>query len=118
MTDDAQEILAELASIKELQFIFSVDHVGANRVWNSGHADKLRLYGLQIDTFEEISLEISYMPPLFLLKNDNPEIGISFILKSMTENQREVIKKIATAQLENPEEKGIRIKELLSLCVE
>ena len=60
-----------------------------------------------------------YQPPLFSAKNDNQELGIAFILKSMTAKQREVIKLIAKHQLANPEEKkGIRFKQLLNETTE
>ena len=36
----------------------------------------------------------------------------------MTKNQIEIIKLIAKYQLDNPDEKGVKIKVLLNLCVE
>lgn len=58
------------------------------------------------------------MPPLFAAKNDCQEHGISYVLRSMTKNQREIVKIIAKYQLENQDSKGIRIRDLLDLCVE
>ena len=63
-------------------------------------------------------MEVIYGPPLFSAKNNNQELGIQYILRSMTKNQREIIKLIAKYQLDNPEEKGVKIKVLLNLCVE
>jgi len=36
----------------------------------------------------------------------------------MTKNQIEIIKLIAQYQIQNPDEKGVKIKVLLNLCVE
>lgn len=73
----------------------------------------------QLDTFIGYDLEIETRgDELFSAKNENQEHGVAYILKSMTKNQREIIKLIAKYQLETPEEKGIKIKELLNLCVE
>ena len=36
----------------------------------------------------------------------------------MTENQRKILDEIAKHQLAKPEEKGIRIRDLLGICVE
>lgn len=52
-------------------------------------------------------MEQEYQSPLFSFKNDNQEVGLAFVLKSMTSNQRNIIKLIAKYQLDNPQEKGI-----------
>ncbi len=48
-----------------------------------------------MDTFICYDLEFEYQSELFSAKNENQEIGVAFILKSMTKNQREIIKLIA-----------------------
>ena len=58
-----------------------------------------------MDTFSHFELEYMHYPSLFSAKNDTHEIGINFILRSMTTTQRQIIKMIAKHQLENPEEK-------------
>ena len=45
-------------------------------------------------------------------------MGLTFVLKSMTKNQREIIKIIAKYLLDHPLEKGITIKDLYELCVD
>jgi Spy/CpxP family protein refolding chaperone len=74
---------------------------------------------MEIDTFLTFDKEFMYQPPLFTAKNDNQELGLAFILKSMTNNQRKIIRIIAKYQMENLHEKnGIKMKELLELSVE
>ena len=55
---------------------------------------------------------------MFSFKNDNQEVGLQFVLKSLTKNQREIIKLIAQHMLDNPQDKGIAIRDLVAKCVE
>lgn len=71
-----------------------------------------------MDTLLPYDKELMFQGDLFSQKNNNLELGIEFILKSMTDKQREIIKLIATNQINNPEEKGVKQKKLMSLCVE
>lgn len=64
-------------------------------MWNDTQLDKFNFYTIQVDTFLSYDKEFMYQPPLFTAKNDNQELGLAFILKSMTENQRKIIKVIA-----------------------
>lgn len=73
---------------------------------------------MEINTYQLQELEFQYQPKLFSAKNDTQETGLMFVLRSMTSHQRSIIKLIAKYQLENYEEKGIKIKHLLNLCVE
>ena len=61
---------------------------------------------------------MDYSPSLFSAKNENQEIGLSFILKSMTAGQQQIVKSIAQYQLENSDKKGILVSELYNICVE
>ena len=49
----------------------------------------------QMDTFIGNDLEFEYQSQLFSAKSENQEIGVAYVLKSMTKNQREIIKLIA-----------------------
>lgn len=48
--------------------------------------DRFNFYCMQIDTFESYDVELEYYFSLFSTKNDNQEVGLQFILKSMTKN--------------------------------
>jgi hypothetical protein len=53
----------------------------------------------QLDTFIGYDLEYDTGgQELFSAKNENQEHGVAYILKSMTKNQREIIKLIAKYQ--------------------
>ncbi len=48
--------------------------------------DKYMFVALECNTFDDYDVELEYQPPLFSLKNDNQEVGLTFVLKSMTGN--------------------------------
>jgi hypothetical protein len=88
-------MLAGLAKTDKVKLIFSVDHVKSGILFSDCLLDQLNLVCLQVDTFFEYQAEMDYMPPLFSAKNENQEIGLSFILKSMTQQQQAIVKLIA-----------------------
>jgi hypothetical protein len=87
--------LSELSEIKYITFIISVDHIKAGMLWSEQMLDRFGFIGVEINTYEDFEYELEYQSPLFSFKNDNQEVGLTFVLKSMTRNQREIIKLIA-----------------------
>ena len=88
----------------------SIDHIKSTSVLWSDHAlDQCNMVCIPMHSFAVHTEELEHMPSLFSVKNDNEEIGLSFVLRSMTKNQIEIIKLIANYQLENPQEKGIQM---------
>ena len=61
---------------------------------------------------------MDYCPSLFSAKNENQEIGLAFILKSMTEQQQKIVRLIAKKQLESAESRGIEWKAFAEECIE
>ena len=68
----------------------------------------------QVDTYSEYDIEKEYSPKLFRTSSVLQEIGVKYILKSMTENQKFILKEIAKYQLENPNELGITYSSLFN----
>ena len=80
--------------------------------------DRFNFVAFEVNTFEDFTFELDYQSTLFSFKNDNQEIGLSFIFQSMTKNQRDIVKIIAQHQLDNPQDKGITMKDLMIKCVD
>ena len=57
--------------------------------------DRFNFVAFEVNTFEDFTFELDYQSTLFSFKNDNQEIGLSFIFQSMTKNQRDIVKIIA-----------------------
>lgn len=66
--------------------IVSVDNIKAGIMWSEQMLDKFNFIGFELNTFEDYYCELDYQSPLFSFKNDNQEIGLTFILKSMTDS--------------------------------
>ena len=113
-----QEMLAELATIEAIKLIVSIDNCKSGVLFTDHQLDMFNFVCIRADTFHPIKDELEWQPTLFSAKNDNQELGLIFIFKSMTKNQREIIKLIAKYMLDNPQEKGIQQRDLLNRCVE
>jgi hypothetical protein len=55
---------------------------------------------------------------LFTNKAENEELGLSYVFKSLTDTQKDIIKLVAKAHLDNPDDKGIKMKDLFAICVD
>ena len=84
--EECQDYLSELACISQIKLMITVDHLQTARLWNDSQLDKFNYYTVELNTFIYYDKEFEYQPPLFSAKNENQEIGIAFILKSMTVN--------------------------------
>lgn len=111
-------MLAGLAKTQKVKLIVSLDHIKSGILFSETLLDKFNFVCLQVDTFAEYSAEMDYSPSLFSAKNENQEIGLSFILKSMTQQQQQIVRLIAQYQLENQEQKGILVNDLFNMCTE
>ena len=91
-----QEMLGELASINLLRFIITVDNIKSGVLFTDQLLDQFNFVCLQVDTFTSfIADELEWQPDTYSAKNDNQELGLAFIFKSMTTNQRAILKVIA-----------------------
>ena len=109
---ELQRHLSTLARCDKIGIIATTDTLKPGAFWDDSVLDKYSFVFYQVNTFEEFHLEKSLSTPLFSMKNEREELGLSYILKSFTEDQVKVIKIIAKFQLDNPHEPGIKEKEL------
>lgn len=87
----ALETLAMLAACKHIRMVVSLDNCKAGVLFTDRLLDSFNFATFQLDTFLEFNDECSYQPSLFSQKNENQEIGLAFIFKSMTEHQRAIV---------------------------
>lgn len=81
--------------MKGLSLIVTVDNIKSGMMWSEQMLDRFNFMSIEVNTFEDYDCELEYQSPLFSFKNDNQEVGLTFVLKSMTKNQRDIIKLIA-----------------------
>lgn len=95
-------MLGELATFPMLRFIVSVDNIKSGVLFTDALLDQYNFVCVPLHTFEAFEDELEWQPDTYSAKNDNQELGLAFIFKSMTNNQRSILKTIASHQLENP----------------
>ena len=100
----------------QVRFIASIDHLKSSCMFTDEFLDELNAIFFQVSTYEEYDIEKLYAPNLFAASSDLQEIGVEYILKSMTKDQIFVIKAIAKYMLGYPEEPGISISSLYNEC--
>lgn len=116
--EEFQNQLSQIAAIDNVNIIVTVDHIKSGMLWSEQMLDRFNFIALEVNTYEDYDIELEYQSPLFSFKNDNQEVGLTFVLKSMTSVQRNIIKVIAQHQLDNPQEKGISMRDLMAKCIE
>ena len=109
---ELQRHLSILARCDKIGIIATTDTLKPAAFWDDSVLDRYNFVFYHVDTYEEFHLEKSLTSPLFSLKNEREELGLSYVLKSFTEYQVSVIRIIAKFQLDNPHERGIKEKEL------
>lgn len=83
-SSDWQVSMSELADIKGISLIVSLDHIKAGIMWSEQMVDRFNFMSLEVNTFEDFDCELEYQSPLFSFKNDNQEVGLKFVLQSLT----------------------------------
>jgi hypothetical protein len=66
-----QAYLSELAEVKSISFIISVDNIKAGMLWSEQMLDRFGFVGVELNTYEDYYYDLEYQAPLFSLKNDN-----------------------------------------------
>jgi hypothetical protein len=115
---ELQRHLSILARCEKIGIIVTTDTLKPGAFWDDSVLDRYNFVFYEINTYEEFHLEKSLSTPLFSMKNEREELGLSYVLKSFTQYQVSVIRIIAKFQLDNPHEIGIKEKELYEECVE
>ncbi len=100
--EEFQNQLSQIAAIDQVNIIVTVDHIKSGMLWSEQMLDRFNFIALEVNTYEDYDIELEYQSPLFSFKNDNQEVGLGFVFKSMTSVQRNIIKVIAQHQLDNP----------------
>ena len=115
---ELQRYLSILARCRKIGLIITLDTLKPGAFWDDSVLDRYNFVYYQIDTYEEFHLEKSLIAPLFSMKNEREELGLSYILKSLTSSQIHVMKMMAKFQLDNPNEIGMKEKELFEDCID
>ncbi len=94
-----QNVLSQLVDLTEFVFIVTSDNLYINYLWTQTIKDCFSFYFLKYNTFVPYQYEINDKTSLTGEKNVKSGSGLIQILKSLTKNQREVIKVMAQIQM-------------------
>lgn len=90
------EMLGEVAKLPAIKLIMSVDSSKAGILFSEHQLDIFNFVTMRADTFEPTNDEREFATTnLFEEKNESQELGLAFIFKSMTTNNRNIVREIA-----------------------
>lgn len=117
---DTQQHLARIAGCSHIRVVASIDHVNAQLLWDKKMVHtQFNWYWHHVPTFVPYKLEGLFFP-LILAQNGSSQTvkTASIVLQSLTPNAQSVFKVLAEYQLAHPDEEGMPINNLYTICRE
>ncbi|GLJ40804.1 hypothetical protein SUGI_0844060 [Cryptomeria japonica] len=118
--NEIQQYLATLAACSRVHFVASIDHVNAPLLWDKQMARaQFNWWWYHTPTYASYNVEGTFMP-LILASTGAVQSArtAAIVLQSLTPNAQSVFKVLAEYQLEHPEEQGLPVQRLYTLCRE
>lgn len=100
--DDLQYILSQLAIIKQVSLICSLDNLNMPLFWDASLLSNFNFIWHNISTFQSYATEISFKDPLSIGRTDEllGSRGAKYVLSSLTGNAKSLYKNLILQQLE------------------
>ncbi|XP_068640322.1 origin of replication complex subunit 2 isoform X2 [Aristolochia californica] len=117
---ESQLYLAQIASCSCVRLVASVDHVNAPLLWDKKKVHtQFNWCWYHVPTFAPYKVEGLFFP-LILAHGGSSQSAktASIVLQSLTPNAQSVFKVLAEYQLAHPDEEGLPINKLYSICRE
>ncbi|CAK9437663.1 uncharacterized protein LODBEIA_P20410 [Lodderomyces beijingensis] len=99
--DKTQGLMARLFGIRQIWAMTSTDHVNAPLMWDSSKAKNINFVWHDLTTFAGYSTELTFKDMLNLGKSKKyvGSLGAKFVLRSLTENHRNLYRLLLQNQL-------------------
>lgn len=123
-TDKIQGLFAQLMSIPEIWVLSSIDHINAPLLWDLSKSKSMNLIWHDLTTYNTYSIETSFKDVLSMGKSKKyiGSLGAKFVLRSLTDNHRQLYKILLADQLGNMEvtasSKGFGLKGTVKFGVD
>lgn len=123
-TDKIQGLFAQLMSIPEIWVLSSIDHINAPLLWDLSKSKSMNLIWHDLTTYNTYSIETSFKDVLSMGKSKKyiGSLGAKFVLRSLTDNHRQLYKILLADQLDNMEiaasSKGFGLKGTVKFGVD
>ncbi|KAI3407019.2 ORC2 [Candida oxycetoniae] len=100
-SDKTQGLFSQLAAIPQILAITSTDHINAPLLWDSSKSKNLNLIWHDLTTYAPYIAELSFKDILNLGKSKKfvGSLGAKFVLRSLTENHRNLYRLLLEGQL-------------------
>ncbi|XP_048331332.2 origin of replication complex subunit 2 [Ziziphus jujuba] len=117
---ETQQYLARLASCSHIRVIASIDHVNAPLLWDKKMVHtQFNWSWYHVPTFAAYKVEGMFFP-LILAHGNTTQTAktAAIVLQSLTPNAQSVFKVLAEYQLSHPDEEGMQLNDLYTVCRE
>ena len=100
-TDDCQELIARIASLKSVHLVATVDNASvAPLLWDQKTADRLNLHYHHVPTYCSYEDELMYQNDIAFEENDGRRLqAASVVLSSLTQTARAVFRELGESQI-------------------
>lgn len=117
---ESQECLARIAACSHIRIVASNDHVNAPLLWDKKMVHtQFNWYWCHVPTFAPYKVEGMFYPLILAHGGSGQSVKMaSIVLQSLTPNAQSVFKVLAEHQLAHPDEEGIPINVLYTICRE
>ncbi|KAL2895208.1 Origin of replication complex subunit 2 [Bienertia sinuspersici] len=117
---DTQQSLARMAACSHVRVVASIDHVNASLLWDKKMVHtQFNWCCHHVPTFAPYKAETMFHP-LILAHSGGSQTAktAAIVLQSLTPNAQSVFKVLAEYQLAHPEEEGMAVNDLYTICRE
>ncbi|XP_056632020.1 origin recognition complex subunit 2 [Diorhabda sublineata] len=118
----SQNILARLASTRNIHFIASIDHINAPLIWDDNKLSKFNFIWWDATSFALYSEETSFEQSMMVQQSSTLALSsLRNVFASLTSNSKRIYNIIVKHQLENSKNKyyqGLAFKDLYMICRE
>ncbi|CAG9825328.1 unnamed protein product [Phaedon cochleariae] len=118
----SQNIIARLASVKNIHIIASIDHINAPLIWDHSKLSKFNFIWWDVTSFSPYCEETSFEKSLMVQQSGALALSsLKNVFQSLTTNSKQIFSKIVKYQLENSKSQyyqGLSFKNLYNSCKE
>ncbi|KAA8528549.1 hypothetical protein F0562_035904 [Nyssa sinensis] len=117
---DTQQYIARIAACSHIRMVASLDHVNAPLLWDKKMVHtQFKWCWYHVPTFAPYKVEGIFFPLILAHGGTTQSVKTaSIVLQSLTPNAQSVFKVLAEHQLANPDEEGMAINNLYTICRE
>ncbi|KMS98959.1 hypothetical protein BVRB_3g066990 [Beta vulgaris subsp. vulgaris] len=117
---DTQQFLARMAACSHVRIVATIDHVNASLLWDKKMVHtQFNWCCHHVPTFAPYKVETMFLP-LILAHSGGAQSAktAAIVLQSLTPNAQSVFKVLSEYQLAHPDEEGMAVNNLYTICRE